>query len=429
MTEVQKNRRNWAGNYSYSAAEILSPTSVDELCSIVASSSKVRALGSRHSFNDIADTSGVLVSLEGLPTNIVLDPVAMNVRVGGGTRYGVLATELARHGYALHNLASLPHISIAGAIATATHGSGDRNGNLATAVEALRFIDAGGNEREVNRVETADFAAYVVGLGALGIVTEVTLSIEPHFNVAQHVYQELPWEEVLDNLDDITSAAYSVSLFTNWSGNNVGQAWFKQRIGDGRTEGFPQELFGGKAADSALHPLPGVSAVNCTQQLGHAGSWSDRLSHFRMDYLPSSGDEIQSEYLVGREFAVEAIEAMRALSEDITPILQISEIRTMAADELWLSSNYQRDGIGLHFTWIADQEAVESVLPRIEAALAPFAARPHWGKVFTMSARELVPLYPRMADFKALMKTLDPDGKFSNNFLSRAGLVEDGLAE
>lgn len=418
-TKLETNEWNWAGNYSYGAGEIHYPESIDELRTVVASAPKVRALGSRHSFNPIADSEGILVSLAKIAPEIEIDAAALTVSVSAGTTYGVLATELQKQGFALHNLASLPHISIAGAIATGTHGSGDGNGNLATSVLALSFIDANGASYTVTRADTPDFAGYVVGLGSLGVLTRVTLRIEADYKVAQHVYTGLPWATVLDNYDAITSSAYSVSLFTDWSGDTVGQAWFKQRVGDGRVENFPEQLFGGTAALTESHPLPGVSAVNCTPQLGVAGHAADRLSHFRMDYLPSNGDEIQSEYLVPREHALAAIAAMRELTDVITPLLLVAEIRTIAADDLWLSGNYGRDGIGLHFTWRLDQAAVEGVLPLIEQALAPFGARPHWGKVFTADAATIAPLYPKFEDFKALVQLRDPHGKFRNDFLER----------
>ncbi len=415
---------NWAGNYSYGASVIHRPESVEDLQALVAAAPKVRALGSRHSFNPLADSEGILVSLANIAPNITIDAEKLTVTVSAGTTYGVLATELTKQGFALHNLASLPHISIAGAIATGTHGSGDGNGNLATSVLGLTLVDAAGDLVTVTREGTPNFAAYVVSLGALGILTEVTLRIEADYMVAQHVYTGLPWDAVLANYDAITASAYSVSLFTDWSGDAVGQAWFKQRQGDGLTEVFPEEFHGGVAARNELHPLPGVSAVNCTPQLGLAGNASDRLSHFRMDYLPSNGDEIQSEYLVPREHAVAAISAMRELTSVITPLLLVAEIRTIAADDLWLSGNYGRDGIGLHFTWTLDQDAVERVLPLIEEALAPFGARPHWGKVFTVEAAAIAPLYPKFDEFKALVKALDPSGKFQNEFLERTVFAE-----
>ena len=413
------NERNWAGNYDYQAPRIAHPANMAELQDLVADAGKVSALGSRHSFNDIADSSGTLVVLDLLDAGISVDTQNMTVTVSGGTRYGTLAAELQRRGFALHNLASLPHISVAGAVATATHGSGDGNGNLATAVAALELVTADGTVITARRGDPG-FAGMVVGLGALGIVSRLTLDIEPSFDVAQTVFEGLDWEQILESFDALTSSAYSVSLFTDWSGGTVGQAWLKSRVGDPVATDVPSAFFGGTPAVAAMHPLPGVSGRNCTQQLGIPGPWSDRLAHFRLEFTPSKGDELQSEYLIPREHAVGALRTMRKLADVVTPLLLVSEIRTIAADKLWLSPNYGRDGIGLHFTWRQDQPAVQLILPLLEAELAPFAARPHWGKLFGGGRSSLAPLYPRFDDFTALADRLDPTGKFRNSFLSRA---------
>ncbi len=413
--------RNWARNHTYRAPRIVHPASVEELQKLVAGADHVRALGSRHSFNDIADTSGTLAALDRLDADgpdagISVDPAAMTVTVGAGVRYGTLAAELQRRGFALHNLASLPHISVAGAVATATHGSGDTNGNLATAVRALELVTADGTLLTARRGDPY-FDGMVVGLGALGIVTRLSLDIEPSFEVSQQVFENLGWNRVLENFDAVTSAAYSVSLFTDWSGPTVGQAWLKSRTGGPAPE--RKTFFGGTPAAAALHPLPGVSGSNCTPQLGVPGPWSDRLAHFRMEFTPSNGDELQSEYLLPREHAADALRTMRRLSDVVTPLLLVAEIRTVAADGLWMSPNYGRNGIALHFTWRPDQPAVQAVLPLIEAELAPFGARPHWGKLFDAGAGTLAPLYPRFGDFTALADRLDPAGKFRNAFLDR----------
>ncbi|WP_269939382.1 FAD-binding protein [Arthrobacter sp. HY1533] len=417
QTQGRERESNWAGNHHYRAAALHRPETVEQLQELVRGAAAVQALGSGHSFNAISDCDGIQVCLDKMPPLARIDEQAMTVTVDGGSSYGALATALAARGFALANLASLPHISVAGAIATATHGSGDGNANLAAAVVGLTLVDGTGEVRQVDAKDTPDFAGYVVGLGALGIVTEVTLAIEPAFTVAQHVYRDLPWEQLLADFDAVTGRAYSVSLFTDWSGDTVGQAWFKQRPGDGRTDDYPAELLGGTAATAAMHPLPGVSAVNCTQQLGVAGPWQDRLSHFRMAFMPSAGEEIQSEYLVDRAHAVPAINALRALSGIITPLLQVAEIRTVAADGLWLSTASGRDSVAFHFTWLREQAAVEEVVKAVEAALAPFGARPHWGKVFDAGSGALAPLYPRFADFVELAQRLDPEGKFRNAFL------------
>lgn len=409
--------RNWAGNLLYEAQSIERPANIAQAQEMVAAATKVRALGSRHSFNRIADTGGTLLSLEGLDPDISVDADARTVTVTGGVRYGTLAAELERQGFALHNLASLPHISIAGAVSTATHGSGDRNGNLATAVAGLEILCADGSLKTLSRGSSPDFDGAVVALGALGIVTKVTLDIEPTFSVRQDVFERLAWDEVLANFDAVTSSAYSVSLFTDWRGNTVPQAWLKSRV-DG--DAVPSStFFGGTPAVEARHPLPGVSAENSTQQLGVPGPWADRLAHFRMAFTPSNGDELQSEYFVDREHAAEAIQAMRQLSPHVSPLLLVSEIRTMAADSLWLSHNHGRDSIGIHLTWKPEQEAVERVLPLIEQSLAPFAARPHWAKLFDADAAALAPLYPRFDDFKQLAEAWDPGHKFRNDFLQR----------
>ncbi|WP_104175137.1 FAD-binding protein [Arthrobacter sp. Y81] len=413
---------NWAGNYRYTAAAIHRPRTLEDVQDVVAGASKIRALGSRHSFNAIADSPGSLISLEDLDPGIRIDPAARTVTVSGGTRYGTLAEKLESNGYALPNLASLPHISIAGAIATATHGSGDANGNLATSVAALEIVAADGTVHHLGRGSSPDFDGAVVGLGALGVVTKVTLDIEPTFAVRQDVFEALPWQTVLENFDAATSSAYSVSLFTDWSGDAVAQAWLKSRVsGAAAAEAAfaGGTFFSGTRATVARHPLPGVSAENCTEQLGVPGPWSERLAHFRMAFTPSSGDELQSEFFVRREHTVAAISELRALSPRISPLLHVSEIRTVAADQLWLSTAYGQHSVGFHFTWKQRQAEVEELLPAMEEALAPFNARPHWGKLFHAEADSVAALYPRFADFKDLAERMDPEHKFRNEFLAR----------
>ena len=402
---------NWAGYYEYRAAKLHFPTSVDELREIVASAPRIRALGSRHSFNDIADTAE-LVSLEKLPHAIEIDADSETVSFSGGIRYGDLGRVLHSEGWALRNLASLPHISVAGAVATGTHGSGDNNGTLARAVSGLEFVTASGELRSVSPADP-EFDGAVVSLGALGIVSRVTLDIEPSFDVRQDLYPDISWTALLDNFDGVMSRGYSVSVFTNWAGDVAGNVLMKSLIEAKRP---PQELFGARMSPETRHPLPDLPSTNSTEQGGVAGPWIDRLPHFKLGYAPSHGDELQSEYLVPRQYAVAAITAVRALSDRITPHLLISELRSMAADSLWLSGAYETDAVGIHFTWKRDPEAVLPLLPVIEEALAPFAARPHWGKLFAEVPREL---YPKLSDFVELAREADPEGKFSNEFLER----------
>ncbi len=411
---------NWAGNYDYGARRIHRPTSVEQLRDIVVAARRVRVLGSRHSFNAIAD-SDELITLDGLPTDITIDRSAGTVDCSARVSYGELAEALATDGLALHNLASLPHISVAGAVATGTHGSGDTNGNLATAVASLEIVTSSGELLTAER-GTGDFDGLVVGLGALGAVTRVTLDVEPAYEVRQRVYEGLAWEALSAHFDAIMASGYSVSIFTRW-GADVDQVWVKSRVGDDLDAGGA-DLYGARAATVARHPILGIDPVNCTSQLGVPGLWSDRLPHFRMDFTPSSGDELQSEFFVPRRHAIDAIEAVRRLADTIRPVLLVSEIRTIAADVLWMSPHYQRDSVGIHFTWKPDQAAVLRALALIEPALSTFDARPHWGKVFLAEAATIEPLSPRLADFARLVERLDPRHAFRNDWLERHVLGE-----
>lgn len=404
---------NWGGNYVYRAARIHTPSTVEELQEIVSSSRRVRVLGSRHSFTGIAD-SAELVRLDRLKPDIVIDRDAMTVSLGGALRYGELAIELERQGLALANLGSLPHLSVAGAISTATHGAGDRNGNLATAVAALEIVTADGQLHQTSRGEP-DFDGLVVGLGAVGALTRVTLDVEPTYQVRQRVYDRLTWEALSRHFDAIMSSGYSVSVFTRW-GTTTEQVWVKRRAGE-ESDADDDELFGAVAATGERNPIPGLDPANCTPQLGVPGPWYDRLPHFRLGFTPSSGAEIQSEYLVDRRDALAAIEAVRGLSSTLQPLTQISEIRTIAADRLWMSPQYWRETVGIHFTWKPQQDAVERALVELERVLAPFDARPHWGKLFLGGPQGVGPYYERFDDFVALLQRLDPEGVFGNDWL------------
>lgn len=406
---------NWAGTYRYRARRLHRPASIEEVQELAARLDRVRVLGSRHSFTDIAD-SDELISLDALPAHVEVNREAGTVSCGGGVRYGELAAVLDDQGMALANLASLPHISVAGAVATATHGSGRTLGNLATSVAGLHLVTSNGEVVERRRGE-ADFDGMVVGLGALGAVTRLTLNVEPAFDVSQRVYEDLSWRAALDHFDEIEGAGYSVSLFTNW-GDGIDQVWVKRRMDDGRGEA-PDGLFGATPATTQRHPIAGMDPSNCTPQLGDPGLWSDRLPHFAMAHTPSAGEEVQSEYLVPSRYALEAIEAVRRLAHLVRPLLLVSELRLVAGDDLWMSTQYRTDTLGIHFTWVRDEDAVRSVLPELESALEPFGARPHWGKVFAADASSVGPRYERRADFVRLTEKMDPRGAFRNAWLER----------
>jgi alditol oxidase len=401
---------NWAGNIVFGARRLLRPTSAEQVRELVAAGGPLRVLGSGHSFNRMADTEGDLLSLADLPRIVEINAERTAVRVDGGIRYGELAARLHAEGLALHNLASLPHISVAGAVATATHGSGARHGNLATAVAAVELIAGDGTAVTVRRGDP-NFEGVVVGLGSVGVVLALTLDVVSAFEVRQYVYDGVSRAQVAAHLPEMMADGYSVSLFTNWTGVDINHAWLKCR--DERSGTW----FGAAPADGPRHPVPGMPATNSTEQGGVAGPWHTRLPHFRPEFTPSSGAELQSEYHVAAENGLAALDAVAAIRERVAPVLQVCEVRAIAADDLWLSPNYRRDSVALHFTWIADTAAVLPVVAELERRLSPLDARPHWGKVFTTNPARLRMLFPRLNDFARLLRTYDPAGTLRNSWL------------
>ena len=411
--------KNWAGNLEYSAENFYQVQSIAEAQEVIRQSDKVRVLGTRHCFNRIADSPYNMVSIRDLDKIVEIDEEASTATIEAGASYGQVCQALHEQGYALHNLASLPHTSIVGACATATHGSGVSNGNLATAVSALEFIDAGGDLVTLSREKDGEkLAGAVVNLGGLGVVTNVTLDLVPTFDVRQHVYLDLPVSELRDNFAEIMGSGYSVSLFTDYDGDRVNQVWVKSKA-ENSSEEAEAAFFGATAADRDVHPILALSAENCTEQMGVPGPWYNRLPHFKMGFTPSSGKELQAEYFVPQENAVDAYFAISELRDQIAPYLLISEIRMIDGDDLWMSTCYQQPKTAFHFTWEQDIEGVTALLPVIEEALHPFGAQPHWGKVFAMEPATLQARYPKLPDFKSLLAEYDPEGKFRNDFLEK----------
>jgi alditol oxidase len=411
-------RTNWAGNLTFHTDTLYQPKTVEEVQHIVKSCDKLRALGRGHSFNAIADSTHAQISLKQLDS-IDIDAKARTATVGAGVTYGKLAPIIDAKGFAVPNLASLPHVSVIGACATATHGSGSNNGNLATIVSGLEIVTADGTLHTLSRAKDGDqFLGQVVNLGGLGVVTKTTLDLLPTFQVAQVVYENLSFSQLEKHLDEIYLSGYSVSLFTTWQNHRANQVWVKRRLDPGATSvKFAPEFFGAPQATQKLHPVPGHAAESCTEQLGVPGPWYERLPHFKLNFIPSSGAEIQTEYFVPREHAYEAILAIEQLRDRITPHLFITELRTIAADNLWLSMAYQRPSLAIHFTWKPEWDAVQQILPLIEEKLAPFNPRPHWAKVFTLPPAKIQQQYPKMPEYQALLNHYDPKGKFRNQFI------------
>jgi len=407
------SQTNWAGNIAFSPKRWMTPNTVTELQDAISAHRKLRIAGSRHSFNPIVNSAHTIISTENLNRIIHIDTTTREVTVEGGARYGDVATTLERKGFALANLASLPHISIAGAVATATHGSGVDNGNLATAVTGMQIVTADGSlatfTRESHPVE---FDGMVVSLGSIGAIATLTLQIEPTFQISQQVFQHVPLPDVLADIDAVLGCAYSVSLFTTYGERTIDQVWVKHRVDQGPAM---KTLLGVMPAAEKCHPLDGHDPTCCTTQQGIAGPWHERLPHFCMEFTPSSGDELQSEYFIPREHTAAAYRALMALRSEIQPLLYVSEIRTVKADSLWLSPAFGRDVTGFHFTWRQKTNRVLAVLETVEAALTPFGARPHWGKVFLHRPVD----YAKLADFLSLRQSFDLGGKFVNPFIER----------
>jgi alditol oxidase len=418
-----RQRTNWAGNIAYRAADLYRPVTISELRAVVARPGQLRVLATGHSFNDMADSHGAQVSLADLPPEVEVDSAAGLVRVAAGLSYAALAERLDRQGFALRNLASLPHISVAGACATATHGSGPANQNLAASVAGLELVTAAGDLVELDPAGDS-FAGAVVHLGALGVVTRLILAVVPSFEVSQWVYEDLPLEVLDDHFADIMSGGYSVSMFTDWRAPRLTQLWVKQRVEDPAYPAPPASLseapwFTATPAPAARNPVPGGAPQACTEQLGVPGPWYQRLPHFRPEFTPSAGDELQSEYLMPVEYAVVAVHALNQIRDRLAPVLRICEFRVVAADELWLSMAYRQDSVAFHFTWIPDLAAVLPVVKLLEEQLAAFGARPHWGKVFTAAPEDFYATYERLPDFLDLTRYYDPAGKFRNAYTAR----------
>jgi alditol oxidase len=411
--------KNWAGSFEYSTGNVHYPETTEQLQDIILRCDRLRPLGSRHSFNRIADSKQNLVSMQAFNKVVSLDKNLNTITVEGGIKYGELCQYLYDNGYALHNLASLPHISIAGSVATATHGSGVRNGNLATSVSAIEFVNASGEIIRLSRQDGERFYGAVVGLGALGVVTKITLDLLPAFEVRQVVYRNLAMAELEKNLFAILSAGYSVSLFTDWRNKKITQLWIKTQDENGTPIESAPEFYGARLATRNLHPVESQSSENCTPQMGVAGPWHERLPHFKMGFQPSTGEELQCEYFIPIEHAFDAIMAMEQLHEKISPHLYISEIRSIAADDFWLSPCYKKNCIAIHTTWKQDTVTVMKLIPELEEKLEPFHAIPHWAKLFTMSPSGLQQRFEKIGKFRKLAQEHDPNGKFRNEFLDR----------
>ncbi|MEM7538544.1 MAG: FAD-binding protein [Chloroflexota bacterium] len=412
-----KPTHNWAGNIAFNATRTHTPSTIAQLQEIVRQADKVGIIGARHSFPPIADTSGNLISLAQLDARVEIDHKHHRATVSAGMTYEALGPLLHEAGYALPNMASLPHITLAGACATATHGSGEGLGNLAVPVSGLEFVAANGELVSLTREQDGDvFHGAVVGLGALGVVTRMTLDLIPTFMVQQEIYRGLPLTRLYENFDAVMSSGYSVCLFTDWQNGQIGGAWVKHKLADNMAIDVPDELFGAQlGSDTHVLDRPGSDRILTPMRV--PGPWYERLIHMYLKHPSGPGDELQTEYFVPRHHAIEAMSTVESLRAHLEPILDLTELRTIAADALWMSPAYGQDIVAIQFNWHNDGPGVSRFLPLLEEQLAPFEARPHWGKLFATSPARIQSLYERMADFQVLAQTYDPIGKFRNAFL------------
>ncbi len=409
--------KNWSGNIEYRPADLARPESISELQKVVAGASKVRAYGSGHSFNTLADTDGTLIAFSEFDKNIEIDSSKMLVRVPAGVRYGEVAPKLHANGFALRNMGSLPHITVVGATSTGTHGSGVGNKNLSGSIAEIELITATG---DAITLDQSELPAARVALGSIGIIHHLTLDIVPTYEVAQTVYFDLPFVQLISNLDAILSAGYSVSVLSMWGDEFVDQVWVKSKIGTNPVL-TQNEWFGAKLATRKSNPIREADSAAATEQFGLPGPWFERLPHFKLDFTPSFGEELQTEYFIDRKDAPAALNAIYKIREELSELIMVCEMRTVAQDENWLSEAYGRETFVFHFTWRPNIPAVEKLLLKIEASLEPFKARPHWGKVFTNNAFDFSSLYAKFNSFLTYRGTYDPSRKFVNKLLETWG--------
>lgn len=417
--EIILERKNWGQNIIFKAKNLEEPNSIEKLQELMRNGGNKKGLGSKHSYNDIADSPMTQISLRKLNKIISIDETKSTVTIEGGIKYEELVPKLYEKGFALHNLASLPQVTVAGACSTGTHGSGTGNGSLATVIREIEICKSNGQLVNLSRDNNPDiFDGVVVSLGGLGMITRMVLDIQPAYDARQDLFLDLPLETVVENFDEIMSSGYSVSLFTKWQNDIVDQVWIKRRI-DQPIEDLGTEFFSGKMCQRNIHPVIEFSAESCTDQMGKVGPWYDRLPHFKINAMPLAANELQSEFFVPIAHAGDAMQAIAKLGNKILPYLLISEIRTIAADNLWMSQFYKRESVAFHFTWKPNWTGVQKLLPEIEAVLAPFDVRPHWGKLYTINTKTIHESYERFPDFLQLLKTFDPDGRFRNDYLNR----------
>jgi len=409
--------KNWAGNLTFSAKEYIEIDSISKLQSIVSKASGVKVLATGHSFNDIADTNQTQISIKNLSNKIEIDSIKKVVLVPAGMQYADVCRYLETKGWALFNTASLGEITVAGAMLTGTHGSGSNNPVLSDCVEGIEMVLESGEIFNISREDSDEFFGFVISLGALGVFTKLKLKIVESFSIKQFVYENIGIQSISENFDDVFDKSYSVSYFSNWKKNSTGQIWMKF-LDNNNFPQLPSVWLDGNIANANQHPVKVNDPSPCTDQMGVSGKWLYRLPHFKLDSSPASGDEVQTEYLVDRAYVSHYIDELSNIGDEIAARVYATEIRTIKADDLWLSGAHGRQTVGFHFTW-KKSDSLQTFLPKIEEILGNHNGRPHWGKLFSTPRENLIGRYPKYSNFEDLLKKYDPNKKFRNSFINR----------
>ena len=425
--------RNWAGNQSSSPAEVLAPATTEELAAAVVraagSGLRVKAAGSGHSFTDIAATDGLHLHLHRLSGVVAVDMGARRVRVLAGTPLHVLNPALQALGLALPNLGDIDRQTISGAIATGTHGTGLRKQGIAAAVSGLTLVLADGSTLECSAEKEPDvFAAARVGLGALGVLTEVELQCVPAFRLhAKEFGADL--REVLARLDADLEANDHVDM--HWfpltdrvlvkHNNRVDDdaparplpAW-RARLDDDLLSNRLYELTNRAATrwPRIVPPLNTVSARLLGAREYTDDSWRVFVAERRVRFR-------ESEYAVPLAAARDVVTEVRSwLDRHRAPLTFPLELRFTGADDVWLSTAYERANayVAMHQYHRMDDYGAFAAFEQI---VARYDGRPHWGKLHTLGADRFRELYPRFDDFLAVRDRLDPGRVFSNPYLER----------
>jgi FAD-linked oxidoreductase len=419
---------NWARNARCEPAVIERPGSRAEVIAAVgraaAAGRTVRVAGSGHSFTDGVLTDGTLLSLSRMGRLLDVDPESGLARVEAGITLDELSRALHLHGLALPNLGDIDVQSLAGAIATATHGTGVRLPNLSAQVEELELVLADGSERRLTAADGDLLRAARVGLGSLGVVVAATLRCVPSFRI-RGVKGRESLEQVLSSLDERVDGAehfefwtfpHSPLAVTRWNSRTEDECDAPGRVGEW-LEDVLLENHGLSLFNRAARRFPGAIPV-LNRTAGRLASRSERVDwSFRIFASPRMVRFVEMEYAIPREHAAQAVSGTRSILERY-PVSFPLELRFVAADDALLSPSAGRDTayIAVH---VFEGMAWEAPFREFEAFMSGLGGRPHWGKLSFLSASELAPRYPAWEAFQAARRELDPEGRFTNEWAAR----------